>query len=396
MGECNVIKKLIALIFIIFLFIAFIKSGSYEMTNKLSGYLAQDNLENPEAITIDEIENEMSSSIWHQKELIDLNGSMAQKLNMQGFYGDMGMYVTDDKYIISVYKQTATDYEVDQIKSFNEFLDKNGIHLLYVNEPTKYIDDRMFETDFGVETYSNRNMDLFIKRIRDVGIDAVDLRENILDENINISDLFYRTDHHWTTRAGLWATQIIATGLNKYCGYDIDTTIYNHDNFEFIDWEKCWLGEQGKKVGAAYVGLDDYTEIKPRFETSYTFKLADDIYEGTFQDFIDEEVYNIENDVYENASWHYSYQQKNCVNNNVEYGKLLILGDSFESVTEPFISLGIHEVDSLVLRNYDESFDLRDYILENGYDTVIVCYAQFMLGAHDVPSSANYRMFSFE
>ena len=30
------------------------------------------------------------------------------------------------------------------------------------------------------------------------------------------------------------------------------------------------------------------------------------------------------------------------------------------------------------------------------YDTVIIAYAQFMLGSHDDPSSANYRMYSFE
>lgn len=72
------------------------------------------------------------------------------------------------------------------------------------------------------------------------------------------------------------------------------------------------------------------------------------------------------------------------------------MGDSYEQVTEPFISLGVHEVDSLILRNYDSSFNLRNFILENGYDTVIIAYAQFMVGAHDDESSANYRMFTFE
>lgn len=73
-----------------------------------------------------------------------------------------------------------------------------------------------------------------------------------------------------------------------------------------------------------------------------------------------------------------------------------MLGDSYAQVTQPFLSLGVHEVDSLILRNCKDSFDLKDYIIENGYDTVVICYAQFMIGAHDNPSSANYRMFSFE
>lgn len=75
---------------------------------------------------------------------------------------------------------------------------------------------------------------------------------------------------------------------------------------------------------------------------------------------------------------------------------MLIIGDSFEQMTEPFISLGVHEVDSLILRKCDDSFSLRNYIIENGYDTVIVCYSQSMLGAHDNSASANYKMFVFD
>jgi hypothetical protein len=240
-------------------------------------------------------------------------------------------------------------------------------------------------------------MDKFLSRITEAGIPVIDLRDNIAEEGLNVRSLFYRTDHHWTTRAALWATRIIAAGLNDVCGYQIDLSVYDESNYTFKDWSECWLGEQGRKVAETYVGLDDYTEIKPDFPTSYTFKPGNgDNYEGTFDDFINEDFYNLETDVYENKSWHYSYSQINCINHNVESGKVLILGDSYEQVTEPFISLGVHEVDSLILRDCSDSFSLRDYILENGYDTVIICYAQFMLGAHDNPSSANYKMYSFE
>ena len=124
-------------------------------------------------------------------------------------------------------------------------LEANGVNLLYVNEPTKYLDDNLFSNEFGVETYSNRNMDLFLSRIRDAGINTIDLRDNIVEENIDIEDLFYRTDHHWTTPAGLWATQMIVQGLNDTCGYDIDTSIFDKDNYNFTEWKDCWLGEQG-------------------------------------------------------------------------------------------------------------------------------------------------------
>ena len=42
---------------------------------------------------------------------------------------------------------------------------------------------------------------------------------------------------------------------------------------------------------------------------------------------------------------------KRMVIHNVDYGKVLILWDSYEQVTEPFIALGVSDVDPLELRN---------------------------------------------
>ncbi|SCZ78620.1 hypothetical protein [Pseudobutyrivibrio xylanivorans] len=208
--------------------------------------------------------------------------------------------------------------------------------------------------------------------------------------------MFYRTDHHWTVPAGLWATKHIAQKLNECCGYNIDLSIYDDENFDKIEYKNCWLGEQGRKVGAPYVGLDDYTEVKPNFPTSYVFIKEDGtVCDGTFDSFINESVYNPDNDIYDSTTWHYSYDRIDCINNNVPDGKILIIGDSYEHVTQPFLSLGVHEVHSLILRKFDDSFSLRSFIQKNEYDTVIVAYAQFMIGAHDDESSWQYKMFNF-
>lgn len=395
--ENNMTKRIVAVIFTFVLFLGFIKNGSYNTIGSFVDYMKQQDYGAEGALSVSGIETDYSSGMWKHKELIDLNGLLANKLNMHGLYSDIGMYVTDDKYIVSASPYTSTDYEVDETIALRDYLAANGVNLLYVNEPTKYVDDSLFKREFGIETFSNRNMDLFMERIDAAGVNTIDLRDNIKKDGINVFDLFYRTDHHWTVPAGLWATKIIAEGLNEYCGYSIDTSVFNEDNYIRTDWNECWLGEQGRKVAETYVGLDNYTELKPNFETNYTFKSSDGTtYDGTFDSFINESVYNTENDVYVNGSWHYSYNRIDCINNNIENGKVLIMGDSYDHVTQPFLSLQVHEVDSLILRSYDDSFSLRDFIISNGYDTVIIAYAQFMVGAHDNPSSANYRMFSFD
>ena len=395
--DVSIVKRLIGIAFIIMLSVWYIKSDSNTAAVSMINYLRQDNYNIERAVSIDSIESGFNTVLWKQRDLIDINGLMAKTLNMHGYYSNLGMYITNNDYIVTSSIKTTTDYEYEQTVDFRDYLETNGVQLLYINEPTKYDDDSLFRDSFGVESYSNRNIDLFLRRIREAGVNTIDLRDNIHQEGLEVSKLFYRTDHHWTTPAGLWATRIMADGLNRYCGYSIDLSIYDQDNYEFKTYTNCWLGEQGRKVAATYVGLDDYTEVKPKFETSYIFKNADGTtYDGTFDSFINEEIYNTENNVYENGSWHYSYSRIDCINNRAETGKILIIGDSYDHVTQCFLSLGVHEVDSLIRRDYDDTFSLRNFIINNDYDTVIIAYAQFMVGAHDSPSSANYRMFSFD
>lgn len=392
----KIIKCFAAMTFVIILLVGFIRNNSFAILQQLSEYLGKPT-DKIDTESIDTIDAEFANNIFMKQQLVDFNGFVAKKLGMKGLYSDIGVYVTDDNYIVSPYKKTTTDYEYSETVGLRDFLEANGINFLYVNEPTKYIDDKFFSDEFGIETYSNRNMDLFLSRLREEDVKVIDLRDNIKAEKINVRNLFYRTDHHWTVGAGLWATKIIAQELNDEFGYNIDMSLYDEEKFEKTVWKSCWLGEQGKKVSEIYVGLDDYMRIRPTYATSYTFENGDgSTFKGTFDDFIDDSRYDVNNDVYQNESWHYSYNIIKGVNDNVGEGKILILGDSFEHVTQPFLSLGVHKADYLCLRDWDNEIKLRDYIIENDYDTVIVAYAQFMVGAHDDGNSANSRMFLFE
>lgn len=388
-------KKIIAVLLVVCSFVFCIRNATYELVAQIAGFLRQDGTEQADFADFDAIERNYASSVWKHSDFLNFNGTAARLLGMRGLYSGMGMYAVDGNYVVSASPQTSTDYEVEQMKIFADFLEENGIHLLYVNQPTKYLEDDFFAEQFGVETYSNRNADLFMQRIADADIAAIDLRDAIVRDGLNIKDMFYRTDHHWTTNSALWATREIAQAMNDHCGYSIDTGIYNAENFEYTTYQNAWLGEQGRKMAKTYVGLDDFVEIKPNFDTRYTFKTENGTVDGTFDTFINESVYDTDADVYEAPSWHYSYAQISSVNHNAPYGKVLLLGDSYAQATEPFLSLSVHELDWLILRDCSDDFDLHQYILENGYDTVLICYAQFMIGAHDDPSSANYKMFTF-
>lgn len=381
MNKINVSKIILAAAFLIFTAVIFIADMLNGTLGRLAGFT-----------DIDKATETIINNDTFQQFFLNINGNFSSIVDMRGYYNDIGIYITEDKYIVSMCEKTTTDYEFEQTVALKEYLDEKGINLIYINQPAKYLDDSMFIESFGKLSYSNRNADLFLKRIREAGINTVDLRDELLNDGLNINEMFYRTDHHWTMETGLWAAEKMAESLNTYAGYNIDLSIYDTEKYNISKQENCWLGEQGMKLSGTYIGFDNYIHITPDFPTSFHFKK--DNKEGNFDDFINYDCYKMSGRASLWSSWHYSYRVLDVINNNVDTGKVLMVCDSYANATLPFLALSVSETDHVILRNTEES--LRDIINKGGYDTVIICYAQFMIGAHDVPESANYRMFDFE
>lgn len=404
--ESSIEKKIVTIILLIVMFVGSFWSHAYRYADELiasvKGERAEDT-DGTEILTYSEISEDYLSSLPFKREMIDINGALAKSLNMRELYRKSGGSVLKNGYIAGIYPYTTTDYEIQQITEFKSYLDERGIQLLYVNEPTKYIDDQVILEDLGKTTCINDNTDRFLGRLNDNGISYIDLRDRIIEENLDSFELFYRTDHHWTTFAGKMAAEAIAEELNRNYGYCIDLTLYDEDRFNYKEYKNAWLGEQGKKLGATFVGLDDFVSILPDYDTSFRVTHGESVAEGSFSDvLVDQERYLPENNenIYSAPSWHYSYMGHSEIsgtkvenNFNTEGKKVLVLGDSYEQITIPFLALGVSEVQCLVLRSYGSS--LREYIDNHEIDTVVIAYASFMIGTHDDETSANYKMFNF-
>lgn len=323
--------------------------------------------------------------------MLRLNGKLFSFLDMSAFYNDIGIYLADDGYIMSDAKKTAADYEVNQTLRLKEYLDARGINLIYVNQPVKYLHDADFFQEFQKQTYSNANADLFLSRIREAGVHTVDLRTDIESEQLDIRHMFYRTDHHWTVPAGLWASGKIADALNRFAGYDIDPALYDPENYTFTTLPQCWVGEQGQKISQELAGRDDYTYAVPDFPTALLRPDAEE--PCALSALISQELLDDAAAGREVWSMHYAYPCVSLTNPAVSEGNILMLCDSYANATEPFLALGVHHVEPVVLRGVQ--MNAQEIIEAGDYDTVLICYAQFMIGAYDDPSSANHRMFDF-
>lgn len=348
------------------------------------------------------ISDGVNENIPVRDELINISGLFLKAAGVRDYYEDeYGISITEDGYTVSYRDYTSTDYEIEQMVLLKQYLDEKGIKLLYVNEPAKYIDDSVYMEQFGKESYLNSNMDRFLQRLDENGIEYLDLRDEIRRDDLNSFDMFYRTDHHWTVPASRYAASKIMERLNSDYGYYAEMSLFDEQSFSYTNYDNCWLGEQGRLLAETYTGLDDFTLVTPNFQTYFIRDYAGSIVQGDFDIFIDYNCYrdsvnpNGEVTPAKLNGWHYSYNDSGRIQNcNAEYGNVLVLGDSYCRTLVPFLSLGIRNIYEIQPRYMAEG-QVIDEIDSGAYDTVIVSYAQFMLGAHDDDNSANYRQFSF-
>ena len=352
---------------------------------------------------LDAVSKSYDDSFWKRELFLRGNGLIAKVLGMRGYYSDLGIYVYDNGYIISPTAKTSTDFEIEQMKRLAAVCAEEKVPLLYVNAPRKYLDDTVFNR-FGMESYVNRNADLFLSRLAsETDVPYIDLRERITAENWDSFSLFYRTDHHWTTRTGLWAAGIIASGLNAYCGLGLDLSLIAEDQFTFTDYPSAWVGEQGRKISEDYIGRDDYTFIEPKGDNSYvvTDLLTGAEESGSFDIMVNRSVLGRDPAEIGWKSWHYIYFPQYLSYTRIQNlthpdGKILYLCDSYSYAVLPFLSAGVGDITSVVMRDLSEGFDLLAIVREGDFDAIVIVYAAFMIGAHDNPSSINRNMFAFD
>lgn len=208
------------------------------------------------------------------------------------------------------------------------------------------------------------------------GIDTLDLRDTF-EALGDYSRLFFRTDHHWTIRGGLFAYQTIADALRTRYGLTIDPFYEDEANYNFEILEDWFLGSQGKRIGTLFAGVDDFEVMTPAFDTDFTFNLTYErvIREGPMVGTILFPERVAERDYYGGNPYTYysggDYAFLGIVNHrNPDGPSILLVRDSMACAVTPFLACAcsaLYEVDT---RYYDR--DVAQTALDLGVDMVIV------------------------
>ena len=279
-----------------------------------------------------------------------------------GNNGADGVYKCADGYLINE-PITADNRVKTNVETLKKFSESTGVPMTFTLAPStgyimsdklptvhnEYIDDSVFD---NVKAYLN-----------DSEIGFVDLRESFRSTAAKGEQLYYRTDHHWTTRGAYTAYAELCKGLGikpkSEAAYEKESfenfygTTYSTSGFWFTppDDIELWINKKNteEKITLTLTEGDKQTDYHSMFFRSHLDE--DDKYPV----FVDG-----------------NHSVETIVNKNVKNGKVLVLKDSFCHSMAPFLSDSFNTVTLVDMRYYKNS--VSDLVKNGGYDQILVVY----------------------
>lgn len=312
---------------------------------------------------------------------INLNGLMAKLLRQPMVNNQL---LLKNGHLASVTSKSPDPEEIrqaaDHIIRFHDDHSASGGRFLFVMVPSqvsKYED----LLPAGFCDTANDTADQFLALLDEAGVPYLDLREELHEDGISITDAYFATDHHWTPQTGFWAYGKI---LKKMEQMDIigpvDSFYTDPSNYRFETYSDSFLGSSGRRTGIYFAGLDDSILIRPNFETDISIRIpkrnlelrgryedvsySNDVqYDYDHPDFYQENLYGL-------YGWgdtpitHWRNEQA------PEEGRFLLIGESFGNIPFGLMSIYLSSCDEVDLRHFTDDFPgyYRDY----DPDTVIV------------------------
>ena len=237
-----------------------------------------------------------------------------------------------------------------------------------------------------------------------LGIEVLNLDELMPNENISYDELFYKTDHHWTSYGAFEATKIISETIKDKFGEDLDPTGYylGPDSYTKELYKGHMLGSMGRGTGVAYSGIEDFEAYFPNFEGNYKRYTIDEKGMETENsgNFV-ETLYDmsvLEDDIdYYKVSQYALYMDEirpveEVVNlDNPDGPSIAMVRDSYMAPVIPFLAPMCSRIDAVwSLEDLDE-LEISDYIRDK-YDEGI-CYDYFIIEVY--PYNLDEQAFRF-
>jgi hypothetical protein len=318
------------------------------------------------------LETDYISNFLGKIQFVNMNGLVRNVLQQQEMNGVVKL---NNGYLMREMDnadESVLEANALATKELEEYIASWGGNLLYVTVP--YVVNKYDpQLPAGVSDYGNSNLDRMREKVEALGINSLDLREEIYEAGISQYDLWYKTDHHWSTEGGFYAYTIMANYIEEMGWADLDDSIGDMDNYDIITYDKWHLGSNGQRTGIYFAGIDDFDLILPKFET--TIENLDTGEVGTLKDIC------LSMDALSNRDYtsRYTYDSVmgnsagNYYNENAQSDKkILVIGDSMSSAVCPYFILSFQEMRAA--GNRKSPVLTREFLDEYQPDIVIMMY----------------------
>ena len=201
------------------------------------------------------------------------------------------------------------------------------------------------------------------------GYSVLDLHEKMHEQPGLHAQLYFKTDHHWTAHAGLWAAGQIAQALS------LPTAQLDASQFSEQVRPRAMFGSEGQRCGRLYCPPEDFSIPIPTADTAFTVRIDDEpektgSFEETmlFPERLEGNAYDIiPYDLFLRGNYeHISIRN----DKNPDGARVLLIKDSFSNVVAPYLSLVCAQLDVVDIRFYEG--ELSDLIRESRPDVVLV------------------------
>lgn len=289
------------------------------------------------------LETDIATCFQAKNTFVNLNGAAHR---LFGHREMNNVIKLNNGYLLTTFdykEDEKLQHNADMITQLKSYLDKQGIEFLYVIPP--YTSDKYdSQLPTGAIDYGNDNLDRFAKMLREGGIDPLDLRETMQEDDVDHYNMMYRTDHHWTTKAGFYAYSKINEILLQKLNCEVDPIVMDFANYSVTTYHRWHLGSNGQRTGVYFAGIDDFDLILPAYDTS----ISDGYEVGTFEDIA------IRKDALEKRDPTSRYTYDDVLgkmllgifanNKSLNDKKIMVITDSYGKAVNPFLILSYREV----------------------------------------------------
>lgn len=284
-----------------------------------------------------------------------------------------GLVVGKDDYLLfftpnrnlEEQKKESTPYiktNVNNINELNKFILEKNKKFYFMAVPTQsvynfdkypsYLNNSKEKQLFVEETFFNN---------LDKSINATNMREPF--EQSGESNLYFKTDHHWTMNGSFIGYQKLMGEIRK--DFTEISEPYEKNNYEIKRYDK-FNGSYNRQMFLLHNVNDGLELWYPKYEVPAFKKYVD----GKE----DNKIYYEENIGARNSYATYMNGDNSEIifeTNRAHLPNVLIFGDSFTNTVEPFIAQHFNTTRILDLRYYKD-MNLYDYINKNNPDAVIM------------------------